>query len=347
MRARRSIAVGLAGACVVALAACVPTETDQKEVNIVVLGDEQVKPLVDDMVQRSAKALPTMRLADGLTPPTNQWFSGLVFGDQPQPVFPMPLSFELTGNGFAFGLPDVATGADVITAGRAPVVPIVTESTEAQVTDYDVSTVTIAQGTAEQTLGHVVIAQGSPVVSYTAEHDHELTLPEGFEPAGDGVWTAAFGDSDYSMVATDAAVEGAKLKLEAGSTASWFPVPEDGDAKGLAALAQHPITGSTVSRSVGDSVTTTLRYKTDDDSDVLIATMPHQQEQLVAPADCELGSYPSLYGEMSLCAGTELEWSVPQVEAAGTLDLGDLSEEERAELTEQVKADADSAELPL
>src|SRR5690606_823672 len=130
---RRLLTAGVAGACIVALAACVPTsDSDQNEVDNVVLGDEQVQPLVDDMVQRSAKALPTMRLADGLTPPTNQWFSGLVFGDQPQPVFPMPLSFELTGNGFAFGLPEVATGADVITAGRAPVLPIVTDATEAQ-----------------------------------------------------------------------------------------------------------------------------------------------------------------------------------------------------------------------
>src|SRR5690554_1589892 len=162
---RRLLTAGVAGACIVALAACVPTDSDQKEIDNVVLGDEQVKPLVDDMVQRSAKALPTMRLADGLTPPTNQWFSDLVFDDQPQPVFPMPLSFELTGNGFAFGLPEVVTGADVITGGRAPVLPIMTDATEAQVTDYDVSTVTITQGTGDGTLGHVVIAQGSPVVS--------------------------------------------------------------------------------------------------------------------------------------------------------------------------------------
>src|SRR5690606_33353115 len=287
------------------------------------------------MVQRSAKALPTMRLADGLTPPTNQWFSGLVFGEQPQPVFPMPLSFELTGNGFAFGLPEVATGADVITAGRAPVLPIVTDATEAQVTDYDVSTVTIAQGAGDGTLGHIVIAQGSPVVSYTAEQDHDVTLPEGFEPAGNDVWTAKLGDSSYAMTGDDLSLDGATLKLKEGSTASWFPVPEGGDAEKLGALAQHPITGSTVSSTVGGTATTTLRYETDDDSDVLIATMPHQRQELAAPADCDLGGYPSLYGEMALCSGTELEWAVPLVEAAGLLDLGDLSDEERAELTTQ------------
>ena len=56
--------------------------------------------------QNVAKIAPT-RLADGLVPPTNRWFTGLVYGDQPQPVFPMPLSAALTDTGFAIGLPTV------------------------------------------------------------------------------------------------------------------------------------------------------------------------------------------------------------------------------------------------
>src|SRR5690606_7107095 len=155
------------------------------------------------------------------------------------------------------------------------------------------------------------------------------------------------GDSHYAMTGDDLSLDGATLKLKADSTVSWFPLPEGGDAEALGALAQHPITGSTVSSTVGDTATTTLRYETDDDSDVLIATLPHQRQELAAPADCDLGSYPSLYGEMTLCSGTELKWAVPVVETAGSLDLSDLSDEERAELTEQVKADADSADLPL
>ncbi|MDQ1543786.1 MAG: endo,3(4)-beta-glucanase, partial [Actinomycetota bacterium] len=59
--------------------------------------------------------MPPARLAKGLVPPTNRWFSGLVFGNSPQPVFPLPLSFALTGTGFAFGVPAVTTSADTIT----------------------------------------------------------------------------------------------------------------------------------------------------------------------------------------------------------------------------------------
>jgi len=62
--------------------------------------------------QNVAKIAPT-RLADGLVPPTNRWFTGLVFGDQPQPVFPMPLSAALTDTGFAIGLPNVTASEKV------------------------------------------------------------------------------------------------------------------------------------------------------------------------------------------------------------------------------------------
>ena len=64
-----------------------------------------VAPLVAGMPQRTPKELPVARLADGLTPPTNRWYSGLVFGKVPNPVFPLPLGFGLTGDGFASACP--------------------------------------------------------------------------------------------------------------------------------------------------------------------------------------------------------------------------------------------------
>ena len=66
-------------------------------------------PAVDGVVHKTIKELPAKRLAEGLVPPTNRWFSGLVFGAKPQPVFPLPLSFGLTDSGFAFGQPVVTT----------------------------------------------------------------------------------------------------------------------------------------------------------------------------------------------------------------------------------------------
>src|SRR3954452_4498859 len=56
-------------------------------------------------------AMPPTRLASGLSPPTNRWFSRIVFGDTPQPVFPLRLAFTLGTNGFGFGLPQVVTSS--------------------------------------------------------------------------------------------------------------------------------------------------------------------------------------------------------------------------------------------
>ena len=85
-----------------------------------VFGQDQVGPAVDGVVHKTIKELPAKRLAEGLVPPTNRWFSGLVFGDKPQPVFPLPLSFGLTDSGFAFGQPVVTTTEKNISGGFRP-----------------------------------------------------------------------------------------------------------------------------------------------------------------------------------------------------------------------------------
>ena len=71
-----------------------------------------------------SKDLKPVRLADGLIPPTNRWYSGLVFGDAPQPVYPLPLSFALTDDGLTFGLPTVTTTEKTIMGTNAPVVQV-------------------------------------------------------------------------------------------------------------------------------------------------------------------------------------------------------------------------------
>ena len=71
-------------------------------------------------MQRTPNELPTPRLAKGVVPPTNRWYSGLVFGTEAQPVFPLPLGFVLRDNGFAFGVPRVESGANGDRRGSAP-----------------------------------------------------------------------------------------------------------------------------------------------------------------------------------------------------------------------------------
>ncbi len=116
-------------------------------------------------------------------------------------------------------------------------------------------------------------------------------------------------------------------------------VPADGDAAQLAALAQQPVTGSSLDYEVdGDTVTTTISYQSE--GKTAVAALPHQQANLVTGAGCDLGSYPSIYGTMTLCTGPDLAWTSPVSEPKAALDLSGLSADERRELTEQVSKDA-------
>ena len=123
-----------------------------------------------------AKIAPT-RLAEGLVPPTNRWFTGLVFGDQPQPVFPMPLSAALTDTGFAIGLPNVTASEKTIMGGNNPQIQVPLGAAKMQVTAYDTLSVTSTYSDASgNALGSVKLVQGSPFVTYTAAGDQTIAV---------------------------------------------------------------------------------------------------------------------------------------------------------------------------
>jgi endo-1,3(4)-beta-glucanase len=343
--------VGLIGALavVISTAACSPQQRsaasspDRKSSAAEVLGPEQVAPLVEGIVHKTIKDLKAKRLASGLVPPTNRWFSGLVFGDEPQPVFPLPLSFGLTDSGFAFGQPAVTTSERNISGGFRPDIAVDVGATDARVSAYDTLTVTLdSLDGAGEVLGQTRIAQGWPFVSYTAVQPGKIGSALHFGKTGD-LWTTTAGDVRYGLVVNDGSVSGGTIELNEGGTAIWFVVPADGSAEELAELAANPLTGSTLDYSIdGDQVRTKLTYHAD--GDTAFATMPHQQQSTGSGTSCDLGTYPSSYGTLKLCAGAELSWNSPVSEPKASLDLGSLSTEQREQLTAQVTKDA--AQLP-
>ncbi len=305
-----------------------------------VLADAQVADLVAALPQRTPKQLSAPRLAEGLTAPTNRWYSGLVFGDQPQPVFPLPLGFGLTADGFALGLPQVTATADTIAGGFTPAVSVGLGAKRAVVTSDDPSVVVLENRDADgRAIGRTTLAQGSPFVSWVAAKATTVTVPEGFAPAGDGLRVATFGGTRYALATTKAEVSDTSVRVEAGGRLVFWPVPEGREPAELATAAGHVPTGSTVGYQVADdAVTTTLTYATD--GEAAIARLPHQGTD----GDCDLGSYPSVYGTMPLCAGSAVTWTTPRTPAVGALDLGRVSGDQREDLTRQL--DADIAELP-
>ena len=307
--------------------------------------DAQLGPLLNALPTRSVAKPPPMRLAHGLTPPTNRWFSGLVFGDQPLPVFPLPLSFGLTGSGFAFGVPAVHTGADTITGGLQPDIAVDAGAASSIVSAYDETSVTIDERDGSgKTLGSVVIAEGSPLVSFTAKRNVTLTLPRPFTRSGSD-WTAKVGDSEYVLVTRgEMRHDGGSVSLEAGQAAVWIAVPKGRDPSKFASLAA-PLVSTSMDYSTGDArVSTTITYRTRDKSDTLFTAMPHQEAALDPAVTCDLGSYPSIYGKLSLCSGTALKWTSPALKPTASLPLAKLDIQEKSVLRKQIAEDTAAQE---
>ncbi|WP_411698916.1 glycosyl hydrolase [Conyzicola sp.] len=349
MRARQSrlpLAFLTAAAVAVALSGCMTQPSSPQAAGAgsagasgdTVFPDAEIASLVAAVPEKTVKALPQARLADGLLPPTNTWFSGLVFGEESMAVFPLPLSFKLSDSGFELGLPTVTATAKNIAGGFMPAVEADVGADSQVVTAYDAASVTIAQYDGDTELGSTVIAQGSPFVSFTAASS--LSIPTEFTSSvADGVLTTEVGGTTYGLVSTGD-VSGGELTLAAGETATWFALPDDGDLDLFAEAATHPITSTTLGYEVtADSATTTIGYTTADGEPTLIASMPHQR---AAGADEGLASYSSIYGTMRVIAGSQLSWSVETLAASGAIDVTTLGADDTARLVAQVAADTAS-----
>ncbi len=288
------------------------------------------------------------RLAAGLVPPTNRWFSGLVFPDKPQPVFPMPLSAALTDTDLSVGLPQVTASAKTIMGGNNPQVRLGLGAKTMKVTGYDTLTVTATYSDAAgKVLGSVLIAQGSPFVTYTAAADQTLPVEPIFKPDTTGLLTAEAAGRQYGLVVGGGATVDAagKVALHAGSTVTVFAAPDGAALGSLAAAAAHPVVGGSVSHAIeNDSVTTTFNYRTKDGGDTVTAPMAGQKVQGQAASS---GSYPSIYGSMALYPGARLVTTAPLVEPSGALDVSKMSAGDKRAVVAQLRTDAAKVDFAI
>lgn len=317
-----------------------------------VLPASQIDPLVAALPQESVGAVPTMRLADGLVPPTNAWFSGLVFGDEPQPVFPFPVSFQLTDGGFATGLPVPVASEKAIVSPAVPDVTLDVGATATEVSAYDKVSVTVAHLDGDTVLGHTTVAEGSPLVSYTAASAQTATLGAAATSTGDGRGTLTVGDTTWGVVVTGGGLDGTAVRLDGGGSVVLVPVPEGATDDQVATVldaAASPLvsvtTGHRASGSGSSAVSTTeLGYETAAGGDTLLVSAPHMGDSATG-GDTGL-SYETIYGTVPLAVGSSLSFDAPVTTASAELDLSGLSDDQRQRLGDQVRADVASTTAP-
>lgn len=319
------------------------------------LPDVDPEAATDALHQEELGKIEPIRLAEGLVPPTNRWFSGLVFEHPddtgPMPVFPYPLSAGFEEGALTLGLPEPVTSEKAIVAPHVPALRADVGATQIQVVAHDDASVTVALvDDAGTELGRTVLAQGSPFAGLTAAQDLTVRLDATFEqaeelaPEGFAAATADVAGRTWTAVAPAGAFGADGVTLAAGETVTWFPMPDepaDDTAELLAEAATHPVTGAVATYGVGDGVArTTLGYATADGGRTAYVTMPHhrQGDQPDRP-DCGFGTYANVYGSLELCLGSQLTSFAPQVQPQATLDADAIGEAERERILEQLPLD--------
>lgn len=309
-------------------------------------------PDVDPGILPARQIAPTstMRLADGLSPPTNRWFSALALGDTAQPVFPRPLAVGLTEAGFGVGVPELTTTQTAVMGSYTPQVTIDVGATDPVVTAYDAASVTVDLGT-----GTLTLVEGSPVLHWTATTAGTVTWDVPFEPGGPaGSAVAAVGERTWLLLASTPdgtpatpalADDGRSAEIPAGGRLAWLALPDDADptstaAQTLAEAAVHPPAPTTLRWAADDAAATTA---IDLGAPTAVVRLPHQSTP--APQDdldCDgLGTYATVLGAATACVGRTTAWSVPTVPTDATLDVVALTDDERAELADVVTADTE------
>jgi hypothetical protein len=276
----------------------------------------------------------TMRLADGDIPPTNRWYSGLVFGDEPTAVYPYPLAFRATDSTFTLELPPVSVTATTIAASAGAGLVIGTEGTAFAATRHDPVSVTLGYRDDTGPVGDVTIAEGWPVVGFVAARDTTLTAPAPLVPAGDGIWSVEADDQTYGVLARDATATGPTLRLGVGGTAQWFAVPADSTIGAWADALGTPIAAVETSFALDDDTATTTLSYTDDAPTILVPAPGHQ-----ADTSCDLGTFPTAYGTAPACRATELVQTFPRLTPTASFDLSGIDAAGREQITAALRDD--------
>ena len=208
-----------------------------------VLDPAVVKKDAAALVQRTPKELPTQRLAQGLVPPTNRWYSGLVFGAEAQPVFPLPLGFVLRENGFAFGVPRIQSNEKGVVGSAPTDVSVTVDGVKTGVvtrTD-DLSVTVELRDASGRALARVTIAQGTPSITLEALAKTRV----GMTPAPRGADLAVTVENrSYAALTDGASVDGASVSVKPGGQVTWFAVPDGGDPRTMAGLVTPVTSGS-------------------------------------------------------------------------------------------------------
>ena len=195
-------------------------------------------------------------------------------------------------------------------------------------------------------LGKTTIAQGSPFVRFTAEPRRRPRPDVAVQRRRPLDATA--GETTYGLWSPTATSAGPTIRSRPGRLRHLVRGARRRVRRGkLAELAANPVTGRPGRYSLdGDTVDHHAHLRTPTVA-TAFAVMPHQKAGLAAGTTCDLGTYPSVYGTLSVCRGQRARRGARRSDPTTALDVGRLSDADKGELAEQVSKDiADTKPFP-
>jgi endoglucanase Acf2 len=292
---------------------------------------------------KSASSADTSHLENGVLPPTNSWFSGMVLQVVPQAVYPLPLSFKPSSSGFELGLPTITSSATEMDGQHSPGIQVSIEgATGFKLHRYDKLSATLDYQQNSQPLGALTVAEGSPFVFYHAGRTTTLSLP--LNPAdvmahddhyvryrSNNQIYAVFGQHGTLKLAR----AGLSIEAPANSDVTFYALPPSSQNDALHSYAGNVVQSVTVKhRQVGETVQTIFQYHTANGQPTVQASLPYQNNSART-----LVTYPSVYGPLNAQVGNTFTISVPSVQPRDSLDLQRLTPAQTTQLKSQLAAD--------
>jgi endo-1,3(4)-beta-glucanase len=217
---------------------------------------------------RQSPNVPTLYLAKGLLTPTNKWFSSLAFSAKGEPVYPYPLSYAQTAEGYSISNPPVVSSANAIIATNIPDITVNLDTPSHIVQSYDDLSVLVAQQSqAGQTIAETRVTHGSPYVFTTMQQSQTVTVTSTgtITKVNAHAYLIMLGTRLYGIYTSDSIkLNGQELDINAtkGSVITAFTLPSTSLQNLYFYYAGHLITGTSISyNTTARNITTTYTVK--------------------------------------------------------------------------------------
>lgn len=313
--------------------------------------DSEVEETLNlNLIEQRTSSPENLRIADDKIPATNRWFSSLIFGDDPV-VFAYPFSFKASSNGFELSVPKVTSSEDAVFASHTPDISVDLGAERYEVREYDDVTVTNSfQSRSGESIADVLLVQGHPFVYVTARSNFDMTISgngirDFKERDSRNVLLFRVNDQQYGLRADTVSIdgEGAIVTFKSGQTAAMFAIPDDANTNDFITASEVEVTGSNVEYDVKSSaISTTINLRTKNNAETIIGKLPHHGS---STGSNQMGSFNTLYGELTLQKGNEITYETTQEIPRKKLDLSTLSADRKTELKEYLKTETDTLTL--